>query len=216
MEHLIQDILAFTGKRPRSVIRICGHGASGKSTFAKQLHQAYPDGVSQIMETDLYVIPNRYSQDLQLHYELDGEMVYHSITACHPARHECIGLTRDLMMLRKGMNVLTPDADWSPAHILKASCPVTIVEGMSSAFLEADVFDISLFFYTDADTELKRRLNRDTLERGRIPEFITQSHRHRRRQYDLYLAPHMSDCDIIVNQTEDRVQIEKCHFPNET
>ncbi|MGT2912073.1 uridine kinase family protein [Streptococcus cameli] len=207
---LLADIVAWCQKRDRTVIRICGHGASGKTTFAKKLMDSFPEGRAQLVETDAYVISNAYSKDAVLEYELDGQWVRHAATACHPVRHELIGLKRDLSMLEKGMDLLTPeDLPWMPANYLKAACPVTIVEGMTPTFLDKDLFDLSLFFYTDAETELTRRLARDTKERGRKADFVTETHAHRRRQYDLFMAHYKDEFDIIVNQSGNRFTVEK-------
>ena len=55
------------------MIWICGHGASGKSTFANRLLKAYPAGYCQNIETDAYIISGEYSKDTFLHYELQDE-----------------------------------------------------------------------------------------------------------------------------------------------
>lgn len=213
MERLIDEIRGFVVNRSRTVIRICGHGGSGKTSFAQVLHQALPEGTSQVLDTDPYIILNRYSQDALLEYDFGGQRVQHAITACHPLRHELSSLRRDVTMLAQGMDVLTIDTPWSPAKCLKGSCPVTIVEGMTPTFLEADLFDLSLFFYTDDETELSRRLERDTTERGRDSDFVKRTHARRRQQYRLYMEPYKDDFDIIVNQSGNGFAVEKCVFP---
>lgn len=209
MEDLIEKIIAFVTNRPRTIIRICGHGGSGKTSFAQALHQDLPEGLSQVLDTDPYIILNRYSQDALLEYELGGQLVQHPITACHPLRHELAGLRRDLTMLRQGMDILTIDMPWSPAKLLRGACPVTIVEGMTPTFLESELFDLSLFFYTDDETELARRLARDTTERGRDSDFVKRTHVRRRQQYRLYMEPYKDDFDIIVNQSGNGFVVEK-------
>ena len=213
MEKFIQKLKDYTENRKSTVVRICGHGASGKTTFAKRLQKAYPAGRCQVIETDAYIISGEYSKDTFLQYELQDEIGFHPITACHPARHELASLRRDLIMLQKGMDCLTPDFPWSPEKILRADCPVTIVEGISPTFLEAEFFDLSLFFYTDADTELQRRLDRDTTHRGRQSDFILKTQAHRRRQYELYMEPYKEEFDMIINQSNNHFKLEKEEFP---
>ncbi len=212
MEKLIQTLKDYTKDRKRTVIRICGHGASGKTTFVNRLLKAFSVGQCQVIETDAYVISGEYSKDTFLHYELQDETGFHPITACHPARHELTSLRRDLNMLQKGMDCLTADFPWSPEKILRADCPVTIVEGISPTFLEAELFDLSLFFYTDEETEMQRRLERDTTQRGRQPAFILQTQSHRRRQYELYMEPYKEQFDIIINQSSNHFKLEKDEF----
>ena len=213
MEKFIQKLKDYTENRKSTVVRICGHGASGKTTFAKRLQKAYPAGRCQVIETDAYIISGEYSKDTFLQYELQNETGFHPITACHPARHELASLRRDLIMLQKGMDCLTPDFPWLPEKILRAACPVTIVEGISPTFLEAEFFDLSLFFYTDADTELQRRLERDTTQRGRQPDFVLKTQAHRRRQYELYMEPYKEEFDMIINQSSNHFKLEKEEFP---
>lgn len=95
---------------------------------------------------------------------------------------------------------------------MKGNVPILIAEGMSTTFLESELFDLSLYFYTDDETELQRRLDRDTRSRGRRPESIQQSHAHRRAQYTHYLEPYQKQFDIVVNQSQNRFTVETCHI----
>lgn len=212
MENVISEIVAFAMERNRTVIRICGHGASGKSTFAKELQEAFPAEMVQLLETDAYIVSNPTSQRILLQDE-DGQIG--TLTACHPSRHDVDSLRRDLNMLDRGMDVLTIDTPWSKEHVLSADCPVTIVEGMTPTFLEKDLFDLSIFLYTDDETELARRLARDTKERGRDAEFVKRTQTHRRRQYYLYMEPYKKNFDVVVNQSGNQFKVETYQFKQE-
>ncbi|HEL1351354.1 TPA: phosphoribulokinase [Streptococcus equi subsp. zooepidemicus] len=212
MERLLQAIVTAAANREKMLIRISGHGASGKSTFAKRLQQLLPDGQSQLLETDAYIIANDFSQAVLISYPDQGEEVLGSITACHPARHELASLRRDIMMFKQGLDFLSIDTPWSPSFLVKGNVPILIVEGMSTTFLESELFDLSLYFYTDDETELQRRLDRDTRSRGRRPESIQQSHAHRRAQYTHYLEPYQKQFDIVINQSQNRFIVETCHI----
>lgn len=48
-------------------------------------------------------------------------------------------------MFRKGMDLLTIDTSWSPSQIISGQGKLLIVEGMSSTFLEKELFDLSIF-----------------------------------------------------------------------
>ncbi|HEL0613059.1 TPA: phosphoribulokinase [Streptococcus equi subsp. zooepidemicus] len=212
MERLLQAIVTAAANREKMLIRISGHGASGKSTFAKRLQQLLPDGQSQLLETDTYIIANDFSQAVLISYPDQGEEVLGSITACHPARHELASLRRDIMMFKQGLDFLSIDTPWSPSFLVKGNVPILIAEGMSTTFLEPELFDLSLYFYTDDDTELQRRLGRDTSVRGRNSEFIQQSHANRRAQYACYLHPYHQQFDIVINQSQNRFIVETCHI----
>ena len=47
---------------------------------------------------------------------------------------------------------------------------------MSAAFLSENLFDLSICFYTDDETELERRLARDTAVRGRDMNGVAAMH----------------------------------------
>ena len=49
------------------------------------------------------------------------------------------------------------------------------------------LFDLSICFYTDDQTELERRLARDVAVRERRPDWIKQTHLTRREQYRRFI-----------------------------
>lgn len=86
---------------------------------------------------------------------------------------------------------------------------VTIVEGMSVAFINSNVFDYSFYFYTDEETELIRRYGRDIAERGADREHLKHSHRQRRMQYDSFMHPFSENFDCIIKSSNTAMAIEK-------
>lgn len=207
MERVIQAILDSIEEQEKTVIRICGHGASGKTTLAKRLYQVLPKDSTYLLETDAYIISN--SSGVQVTYDLKGVEGCYQMPACHSARHELASLKRDILMFRKGMDLLTIDTSWSPSQIISGQGKLLIVEGMSSTFLEKELFDLSVFCDTDNETELQRRLQRDTSERGRQAHFVMQSHQHRRRQYQLYLEPVQKNGEFLLNQSQNKCLLER-------
>ena len=92
---------------------------------------------------------------------------------------------------------------------LSGAKPILIVEGMSVAFLPKSLFDQTICFYTDDETELKRRLSRDVAQRNREIDFIYRTHQIRREQYHQYYQPMEGEADILVNTSQDQFRIEK-------
>ncbi len=82
--------------------------------------------------------------------------------------HELASLQRDILALQVGMDVLTIEEPWKASEVLLGAKPILIVEGMSVGFLPEKLFDKTICFYTDEETELKRRLARDTAIRNRV------------------------------------------------
>ena len=180
---------------------IYGHGASGKSTFAQELYQALDSTTVNFLETDPYITSDR-------HLVVPKETPDQKVTACLPVVHELASLQRDILALKAGMDILTIAEPWKSSEVLSGSKPILIVEGMSVGFLPKELFDKTICFYTDAETELKRRLARDTTVRNRDASFILDSQQMRRQQYLQYYKETESRADILVEQSDGKFQIK--------
>ena len=197
IEQLVSEI--ETGKV--KTLGIYGHGASGKSTFAQELYQELDSQKVNLLETDPYITSGR-------HLVVPKETPDQKVTACLPVAHELASLQRDILALQAGMDVLTIEEAWKASEILSGEKPILIVEGMSVVFLPKELFDKTICFYTDEETELKRRLARDTTVRNRDASFILASQQMRREQYLQYYKETESRADILVDQSNDKFQIK--------
>ena len=193
IEQLVSEI--ETGRI--RTLGIYGHGASGKSTFAQELFQALDSEKVNLLETDPYITSNR-------HLVVPKELPDQKVTACLPVAHELESLERDILALQAGMDILTIDEPWKPSEVLSGSKPILVVEGMSVGFLPKELFDKTVCFYTDGETELERRLARDTTMRNRDASFILASHQMRWEQYLCYYRETESKADILVDQSENK------------
>ena len=130
------------------------------------------------------------------------------MTACLPVAHELVSLERDILALKAGMDILTIEEPWKPSEVLSGSKPFLIVEGMSVGFLPKELFDKTICFYTDEETELERRLDRDTTMRNQDASNVLASHQMRREQYLRYYRETESKADILVDQSEDKFKVK--------
>ena len=197
IEQLVSEI--ETGKV--KTLGIYGHGASGKSTFAQELFQVLDAEKANLLETDPYITFKR-------HLVVPKQAPDQKVTTCLPVAHELASLERDILALKAGMDILTIDEPWKPSEVLSGSKPILIVEGMSVGFLPKELFDKTICFYTDEETELKRRLARDTTMRNRDASFILASHQMRREQYLRYYRETESKADILVDQSQDKFKVK--------
>lgn len=197
VERLVSEIESGKVK----TLGIYGHGASGKSTFAQELYQELDFKKVNLLETDPYITSER-------HLVVPKETPDQKVTACLPVAHELASLQRDILALQAGMDVLTIEEPWKASEVLSGAKPILIVEGMSVGFLPKELFDKTICFYTDEDTELKRRLARDTTVRNRDTKFILASQQMRRMQYLQYYKETESRADILVDQSDDKFQIK--------
>ena len=154
-----------------------------------------------LLETDPYITSER-------HLVVPKETPDQKVTACLPVAHELASLQRDILALQAGMDVLTIEEPWKASEILSGAKPILIVEGMSVGFLPKELFDKTVCFYTDEETELKRRLARDTTVRNGDASFILASQQMRREQYLRYYKTTESMADILVDQSGDQFIIK--------
>ena len=181
---------------------IYGHGASGKSTFAQELYQELDSQKVNLLETDPYITSGR-------HLVVPKEIPDQKVTACLPVAHELASLQRDILALQAGMDVLTIEEPWKASEVLSGAKPILIVEGMSVGFLPKELFDKTICFYTDEETELERRLGRDTTVRKSEASFVRETHQIRRGQYRRYYQETEKEADVLINQSQNQFKIEK-------
>ena len=197
VERLVSEIESGKVK----TLGIYGHGASGKSTFAQELFQVLDSENVNLLETDPYITSER-------HLVVPKKTPDQKVTACLPVAHELASLQRDILALQAGMDILTIEEPWKASEVLSGAKPILIVEGMSVGFLPKELFDKTICFYTDEETELKRRLARDTTVRNRDTKFILASQQMRREQYLQYYKETESRADILIDQSDDKFQIK--------
>ena len=200
-KELIERLVSEIELGKVKTLGIYGHGASGKSTFAQELYQVLDAEKVNLLETDPYITSGR-------HLVVPKETPDQKVTACLPVAHELASLQRDILALQVGMDVLTIEEPWKGSEILSGEKTILIVEGMSVGFLPKELFDKTICFYTDEETELKRRLARDTTVRNRDASFILASQQMRREQYLQYYKETESRADILVDQSDDKFQIK--------
>ena len=198
IEQLVSEI--ETGKV--KTLGIYGHGASGKSTFAQELYQELDSQKVNLLETDPYITSGR-------HLVVPKETPDQKVTACLPVAHELASLQRDILALQAGMDILTIEEPWKASEILSEEKTILIVEGMSVGFLPKELFDKTICFYTDEETELKRRLARDTTVRKSEASFVRETHQIRRGQYRRYYQETEKEADVLINQSQNQFKIEK-------
>lgn len=210
MERLIKEIVdKVDNTSHRIMIGISGHGASGKTTFAKKLIEVFGENNVNYLNTDPYIIDSAVRKNTLIDYEYNNQRYRYKMTACHPAAHHLLSLERDVMMLKEGMDLYTIGTHWSVSTLLTSKKKVTIVEGMSVAFIKPSIFDITIYFYTDSHMEYERRSVRDIKYRGMDINYLKQSHNERRNQYDVFMHPFHENFDVVVKTANGEVIVEK-------
>lgn len=213
METILKDILTWiTLADKRIIIGISGHGAAGKTTFAHKLINALNRDEVNYMNTDPYIVSSDIRKQAIIDYTYQHQDHRFKMTACHPAAHHLPSLERDVQMIKEGLDLWTIDTHYMKSSFVSFKRPITIVEGMSVAFINPELFDLKIYFYTDEATELMRRSGRDVNERGTELNYLKQSHNERRIQYELFMHPYSQYFDVVIKTHQNEFHIEKNIF----
>ena len=213
MDSILERIAnLINNKDHRIIIGISGHGASGKTTFANKLVKLLGQQDINFINTDPYIIGSNLRKYTIVDYEYNNEVHHYKMTACHPSAHNLSALERDIHMIRDGLDFYTISTHYSESTLISSQNKVTIVEGMSIAFINPELFDLTVYLYTDGETELNRRGIRDVSERGTDIHYLRQSHEQRRIQYDLFMHPYHQNFDVVLKNSNEEIFLEKDDF----
>lgn len=210
VDKLLHKIVSkINEKDERIIIGISGHGAAGKTTFAESLIQSLAQTEVNYINTDPFIIGSNLRNFAAIDYEYQNEKHRYKMTACHPLAHQTAALERDIHMLKEGMDFRTIATHYQDSALVSSQNKVSIVEGMTVAFVNPQLFDLKIYLYTDGETEFRRRRIRDVAERGVNIDFIKQSHHERRIQYELFMHEYSENFDVIIKNTIEEMIVEK-------
>ena len=161
------------GQLPPVIIGIAGGSGSGKTTVAHRVREAAPGKTVVIVHHDSYYLDNShlpFAERARINYD-------------HPDAFETTLLIAHLNMLKRGEEVAVPTYDYA-LHSRRAEtvriepADIIFVEGI--LVLEdqrlREMMDIRLYVDVDADERFIRRLNRDTVERGRSVQSVIEQY----------------------------------------
>lgn len=212
MDTVLQEVIeCIRRSNQREMIGISGHGAAGKTTFAKKLIEQLGDENVNYILTDPYIIDSGVRKNTMIDYTYKNKHHRFKMTACHPAAHHLPSLERDLQMIQAGLGIYTINTHYLKQKYLPSTNQVTIVEGMSVAFIDPEYFDRTIYLYTDSETEFNRRSVRDIEERGMDIEYLRQSHAERRIQYELFMHPYSRQFDTVIDTSKGTTEGKADH-----
>lgn len=178
------------------IIGIAGGTGSGKTTIAKKLAAAIPEGRCRLIQHDAYYRDRSHMAPKERE----------TINYDHPDALESELLAAHLAQLRDGKAVDVPIYDYV-THTRRSDirkiepAPVIIVEGIL-IFVEPVLraqLDIKLFVDTDADIRLTRRIGRDLEERGRTFHSVREQYYSSvRPMHRRYVEPSKQWADLII------------------
>jgi uridine kinase len=179
------------------VIGIAGGSGSGKTTLAKAIYENIgTDNITFISHDSYYKDLSHLSEEQRAQQNFD-----------HPDSLDTALLVDHIISLKKGNTVAVPSYDYSThsrvAGTLTSASPrpVVLVEGILIFSDKAlyNLMDIRIFVDTDDDIRLIRRIQRDTVERGRsLIGIVNQYMTTVRPMHIEFVEPSKRNADIIV------------------
>lgn len=177
------------------IIGIAGGTGSGKTTLAYKIQEA-------IFEHSILISQDFYYKDLS-HLPLEARA---RVNFDHPDAIDFNLMMSQIKKLKQGEAIDCPQYDFI-THTRKPELKrfepvkVVIVEGILLFAVPElrDLLDWKIFIDTDDDVRLLRRIERDTLERGR--DFYSIKHQYLmtvKPMHDAFVQPSKHHADIIV------------------
>ncbi len=177
------------------IVGIAGGSGSGKTTFAQNIANAFPQCATMLAHDYYYVPFTALSLEERKQQNFD-----------HPSSFDTTLMAQQLTQLKQGHTVQRPVYSYTeftrmPQTETVHPTALIIVEGL--LVLEntelRDLFDLKLFIDTDADVRFIRRLNRDMKTRERsVDSVINQYLATVKPMHEQFIEPSKRYADLIV------------------
>ena len=181
-------------KNPK-IVAIAGGSASGKSTIVKIIAETYKDDIIVVGHDNYYKAHDDIDFDERKLLNYD-----------HPKAFDTDLFCEDLKKLRIGKEIDMPVYDYtihtrSKDTIKVKAKRIILIEGILVLYEKKirELTDTKVFVDADSDIRLKRRILRDTVERGRsIESCLTQYIEQVKPMHEKYVEPSKKYADIII------------------
>lgn len=215
------------------IIGIAGGTGAGKTTFAKSIYRAFggqewgsPAAADAASECHItHLSHDDYYKDLT---HLTMEERGCSVNFDHPSSLDTDLLISHLkQLLIQGQSVVVPRYDYtrhcrfqegevdgegrSTGRVVESK-RVILVEGILILSVQelVDLMDLKVFVDAPSDIRLSRRIQRDTVERGRtLPDILSQYSKTVRPMHNQFVEPSKLNADLIVYGHHDNTEVSK-------
>jgi uridine kinase len=179
------------------IVGVAGGSGSGKTTLIRALRDLLPAGSVCLVSQDDYYHP--------LHQQLKDENG--EVNFDLPTSVDLDLLAGDLRALAQGGTLHREEYTFNQPHMaagirVVAPAPIILVEGLFVLHHApiSEQFHLKVFVDASEEVQLKRRLARDSAERGYGPDAVRyQWENHVMPAYRSYLLPYRSTCDLHVD-----------------
>ena len=177
------------------VLGIAGGTASGKTTVARKIHEAFASRVAFIDQDSYYRPLDHLSLEERREVNFD-----------HPDAFDSDLLVAHVKALKSGASIEKPVYDFvtstrQPRTVTVSPADLILIEGILVLHMEPlrQEMDVRIFVETEDDVRIIRRLTRDIKERGRdFDHVIHQYFRHVRPMHMAFVEPSKRWADIVV------------------
>jgi len=213
------------------IIGIAGGTGAGKTTFAKSIYRAFggqewgsPAAADAASECHItHLSHDDYYKDLT-HLTMEERAC---VNFDHPSSLDTDLLISHLKQLYRGQSVIVPRYDYtrhcrfqegevdgegrSTGRVVESK-RVILVEGILILSVQelVDLMDLKVFVDAPSDIRLSRRIQRDTVERGRtLPDILSQYSKTVRPMHNQFVEPSKLNADLIVYGHHDNTEVSK-------
>ena len=194
------------GLRPAPlVVAIAGASGSGKTTFARRLHERLGHISVVIAQDDYYKHHPEMTDEGAAVYDFD----------CPDALDNDL-LVEHLAALKAGKPVKIPSYDFVTHSRIDEvrhtePVPVILVEGLLIMAYPAlrELFDLVIYMDSDPDVQVLRRVKRDCLERGAdIARAVRMYLGTTKAAQEKYVEPYKDDANLVILDALDELTLE--------
>lgn len=177
------------------IVAIAGCSASGKSTIVKIIAEKFKDDLVVVGHDNYY----------RAHDDIDFEE-RKLLNYDHPQAFDTDLFCEDLKKLLAGLEIDMPLYDYkihtrSKDTVKVRAKKIILIEGILVLYDKKirELTDTKVFVDADSDIRLKRRILRDTVERGRsLESCLTQYIEQVKPMHEKYVEPSKKYADIII------------------
>ncbi len=188
------------------IVGIIGGSGSGKTRFATQLKALFDDDVVELFSLDNYYRPLEQQPVDQF-----GDANFDTPDSFFRDK-----LLDDILALREGKDLRIPRYEFNvnrggeQQFITVKAAPIVVVEGLFTFHFREIVplVDMKLFVEAPIWLMMKRRIERDELERGYgdLKATMDRYERHVVPAYNQFVLPYKDECDLVVPNHQDFAQ----------
>lgn len=180
---------------PARLVAITGGSGAGKTWLADRLQRLFGAQAGRIMQDNFYRDRSHLSADERSRINFD-----------HPEALDWDCFHETLAALAAGRPTHIPTYDFS-THCRTAARepisprPIMIVDGLWLLHQPEvrQLFSLGIFVHCPEDERLRRRVARDTAERGRTPDSVhTQFRKTVAPMHRMYVDPQAAHADLVI------------------